>query len=125
MPCNGGDFKFFNSDYSAQCSICNKAKIENTVQHLKRRISQHRSSIQSPGTSTCINRDDIDDTNTLSAQAIKRKPVLILLTWFLFKKQRERNNFSLSVIKKVEDKESVSMRIFRRSIFYVNDPTKV
>ena len=71
MNCAGGDCKSFNLNYCAQCSICNKAYIGKTVQQLGRRISQHRSPIQALGTSTCISRNDIDDTNTLAAHAIE------------------------------------------------------
>ena len=71
MNCAGGDCKSFNLNYCAQCSICNKAYIGKTVQQLGRRISQHRGQIQTLSASTCINRDSIDDTNTLAAHAIE------------------------------------------------------
>ena len=71
INCAGGDCKSFNLNYCAQCSICNKAYIGKTVQQLGRRICQHRSQIQALSTSTCINRDIIDDTNTLAAHAIE------------------------------------------------------
>ena len=71
INCAGGDCKSFNLNYCAQCSICNKAYIGKTVQQLGRRICQHRSQIQALSTSTCINRDNIDNTNTLAAHAIE------------------------------------------------------
>ena len=60
-----------NLNYCAQCITCNKAYIGKTVQQLGRRICQHRSQIQTLSKSTCINRDNIDDTNTLAAHAIE------------------------------------------------------
>ena len=77
-----------NLNYCARCSICNKAYIGKTVQQLGRRISQHRGQIQRLSASTCINRDSIDNTNTLAAHAIEHmygpKLVLILFINFSF-----------------------------------------
>ena len=81
MNCAGGDCKSFNVNYCAQCSICNKAYIGKTAQQLGRRISQHRGQIQT------INRDSIDDTNTLAAHTIKHimyGPRLVLIPFIDF-----------------------------------------
>ena len=99
MNCAGGDCISFNLNYCARRGICNKAYIGKTVQQLGvgRSISQHRSYIQILCSSTCINKDNIYDINTLAAhtmdQNVRTKDGLNSLHSFSVQKCGEKKSY--------------------------------
>jgi len=64
FDCDGGTCKSRNIVYGVKCNICHLGYIGKTTQILSTRISQHRSSINSIGTST-----ELSDANTLATHA--------------------------------------------------------